>query len=225
MENARRLSIVNQQVAPILKLALELILEIGRHVLRPRAEDGIARCEGKKWFAKVLPMLHTCTRLQHDLHKIRFERLTLVTRISCPADITKRLDKWYRSGTHRGPLTLFFEYWNEDSESLSTAAARAGALECHLYGRLHDPPMVYFSAHRKDSASTDQCVFLGWSREKGMRKRRSGTERGSGGRARFIDYPHMVCMSDQDVKAVWDEARARGEGVRSPMTAWAKRLG
>lgn len=137
--------------APLLNLPTELLLEIGKLVLRePKMNDFNNGKEVhdlsatlKMSFLSALNFLQTCTQLREQLRPIRGERLFLAINLTGSRTqsehkaikvLGSQLLDWSWSGVHTGPVTVLLK-WAPFLDP-STAAAWAGYAETIIYGSL-----------------------------------------------------------------------------------------
>ncbi|KAM0713823.1 hypothetical protein Q7P37_010785 [Cladosporium fusiforme] len=157
----RRYRALNPQHSPLLKLPTETLLEIGRFILGPpghdHSDDGNSSPKfGRVWFAQAVPFLCTRAQLWTQLYSLRHETMHLRHEYlhfdTLWDDLPRHIEIESRMGIHKGKAVAHVRLWKtpEDGSdypatatSPSAAAAVAGALECKIYGRLSDPPMVH----------------------------------------------------------------------------------
>jgi hypothetical protein len=152
---ARRRRAFNDKNSPLLRLPIELLVMIAYLAIgteRPIAylpdEEGALLCwPMPNWWTEFGTLMGISSRLRETLDTMRSGRATFGYTLSRSTNLVEKcrtipLDlAYYRGVSHRGPalIKMSMNYY----VGYSAAAALAAFLECLIFGRLQQPPVVY----------------------------------------------------------------------------------
>jgi len=183
---ADRRRVLNDKNSPLLRLPTELIVAIGYLVMGERRAIDPPTIPGmhfgprdprwRTWIGAFVSTFSQLRRkldiLRHDPVSFHYQRLRLDDFWSkCRSLLIDVVH--YRGISHRGHVVIYMS--SSRFASFSAAAAIAGFVECQVFWRLQQPPVVYIgTAFRRqrvyDIAENLQTeVWISYARELGMR--------------------------------------------------------
>jgi hypothetical protein len=151
---ACRRRVLNDTNSPLLRLLTELLVMIGYLVIggspsvHPPDKKGSTLCWPlPNWWTAFGALMSISSRLREALDTMRSSRATFGYTLSRSTNLVEKcrtipLDlAYYRGVSHRGPalINMSMNYY----VGYSAAAALAAFLECLIFGRLQQPPVVY----------------------------------------------------------------------------------
>jgi len=201
---ATRRRALNDKNSPLLKLPAELIAVIGYLVMGDRGAVWLP-CSISNWRTPIAAFMDTSSRLRRELDTLRSEPVTFHYTPDESTPLVGRCREislgisGYCGISHRGPLIIAVSpsYY----ESFSAAAAIAGFMECLVFGRLRQPPVVY--ARREVSwgaVAYADYVYVSYARELNLRV------------FKYTGYLPLVVeerpINTDEARAIWERAKA-----------------
>jgi hypothetical protein len=198
---ASRHRALNDKNSPLLRLPTELIVAIGHLVMNgPQTvcPSSIRQMRpiGQGWQWRIGNFMHASSRLRQELDMV----LNSIRVCICYAPIKPSLFVKecrrihfdlirYRGFSTKRPLAIYMSVSRHVSGS--TAAAFAAFVECEVFGSRQTPLVVYAQAKYKrkrvrNSAPSFTNIFIGYARERSMKRMDLGLE--GGWKERRIPY-------------------------------------
>jgi hypothetical protein len=186
---------LNDKNSPLLRLPTELLATVGylvigrcRDVCLSDEEDPTPCCPMQNWWTKYGTLMSISSRLRHELDTMRSDRVTFsYYRLARSTDLVEKCRKipldiaCYRGISFRGSVLIEMGLYYY--AGLSQAAAIAAFLECLLFGRLQQHPVVYVQSKWRGGDKHDEggdeggpklfpeWIYVGSARELSLRFR------------------------------------------------------